>query len=139
MKHLLATSALGIALAFAPAAFADTVHYTANLSAKADVPPVDSKGTGMADVTFDTSSKMLTWKVTYKDLTGDITAAHFHGPAGPTENAKPVVDVSKMVDSGTATLTDAQATDLAAGKWYLNLHTAKFPNGEIRGQVEKAM
>jgi hypothetical protein len=28
--------------------------------------------------------------------------------------------------------------DLQAGKWYLNIHTAKFPNGEIRGQVEPA-
>ncbi len=36
---------------------------------------------------------------------------------------------------GSATLTDAQAADLMAGKWYVNIHTAKNPNGEIRGQL----
>ncbi len=36
---------------------------------------------------------------------------------------------------GKATLTAAQAADLTAGRWYVNLHTAKHPGGEIRGQV----
>jgi len=34
--------------------------------------------------------------------------------------------------------TDQQITDLQTGKWYLHIHTQKFPDGEIRGQVEKA-
>ena len=38
---------------------------------------------------------------------------------------------------GTATLTDAQAADLQAGKWYFNVHTAANKGGEIRGQVVK--
>jgi len=33
---------------------------------------------------------------------------------------------------GSATLTDAQAADLAAGKYYVNVHTAANPGGEIR-------
>ena len=36
---------------------------------------------------------------------------------------------------GSATLTDAQAADLMAGRWYVNIHTAANPNGEIRGQL----
>ena len=39
--------------------------------------------------------------------------------------------------SGTATLTDAQAADLEAGKFYFNIHTAANPGGEVRGQVDK--
>ncbi len=39
--------------------------------------------------------------------------------------------------SGQATLTDAQAADLLAGRWYINLHTAANPGGEIRGQVTR--
>ena len=38
---------------------------------------------------------------------------------------------------GEATLTDAQAADLQAGKWYFNVHTEKNKGGEIRGQVMK--
>jgi len=38
---------------------------------------------------------------------------------------------------GSATLTDAQAADLTAGKYYINVHTAANPGGEIRGQVTK--
>jgi hypothetical protein len=38
---------------------------------------------------------------------------------------------------GSATLTDAQAADLVAGKYYVNVHTAANPGGEIRGQVIK--
>jgi hypothetical protein len=37
--------------------------------------------------------------------------------------------------TGEATLTAAQVNDLMAGKWYVNLHTAAYPGGEIRGQV----
>ena len=39
--------------------------------------------------------------------------------------------------TGSATLTDAQAADLMAGRWYVNIHTAANRGGEIRGQVEK--
>ena len=42
-----------------------------------------------------------------------------------------------MTLKGEATLTDAQAADLEAGKWYFNIHTEKNKGGEIRGQVMK--
>jgi len=116
--------------------FAETMMFKADLNAASEVPPTDSSGTGAADITLDTATKKLSWTVTSSGLTGDATAAHFHGPAAPTETADPVVDISASLANGSANLTDQQLADLQAGKWYLNIHTEKFPDGEIRGQVE---
>ncbi|CAN5294518.1 CHRD domain-containing protein [soil metagenome] len=124
-------------LAFAPAAFAVTETYTAELKAAAQVPPNDSKGTGTLTATFDTVSKKLTYTVDYKDLSGPATMAHFHGPADVKSNAAVVVPAKDAANpiKGEATLTDAQAADLHGGKWYFNVHTDKNKGGEIRGQV----
>ncbi len=127
-------------LAITPTAFAESQHYSADLKASSEVPANDSKGTGKLDATYDTSTRKLTYNVTYTGLTGPATAAHFHGPAAPGANAGvvvPVKDVHAPIKN-QATLTDAQAADLQAGKLYFNVHTAAHPGGEIRGQVTKA-
>jgi hypothetical protein len=127
------------ALAMASPARAEKIAMKLNLTSASEVPPNDSKGTGTADVNFDTASKLLTWKVTYSGLTGPVTMAHFHGPAEPGKNAGimiPFKDVASGAQ-GSATLTDTQAADLMAGKMYVNVHTAAHPGGEIRAQVTK--
>ena len=139
-RALVLASTLGFALTVAPA-MAATEKFTADLTATAVVPPTASTATGTADVTFDTASKMLTWTVTHKGLTGKPTAAHFHGPAAVGANAGPVVGLTGSLDSpikGSFTLNDKQASELEAGMWYLNVHTSKYADGEIRGQVVKA-
>ncbi len=133
---------LGVAalLALAPSAFAETQNYAAVLNAAAEVPANDSKGTGALTATFDTATKKFTYSVTYTGLSGAATGAHFHGPADAKTNAGVVVptkDVTPSPLKGDATLTDAQAADLLAGKWYYNVHTAANKGGEIRGQVMK--
>lgn len=119
-------------------AFADELHYTADLTAGAEVPPTDSSATGTADVTVDTDAKTVSWTVEVKDLTGDATAAHIHGPAAPGENAAPVIDMSDAIMEGSAPITEDQITALKDGKYYVNVHTAKYPKGEIRGQLEES-
>jgi opacity protein-like surface antigen len=117
---------------------ADVVNLGASLSAKNEVPPNGSGGTGSLSATFNPDTKVLTYSVTYEGLSGPAKAAHFHGPAAQGSNAGVVLPFVGSVESpikGTATLTDAQATDLLAGKWYANVHTAANPGGEIRGQV----
>jgi hypothetical protein len=37
--------------------------------------------------------------------------------------------------SGSLPLTDAQETDLLAGLWYVNIHSAAYGGGEIRVQM----
>ncbi|CAN7621592.1 CHRD domain-containing protein [Pararhizobium sp. LjRoot238] len=119
--------------------FAEEMKFKAELKGSEEVPPVQTSATGTADITYDSGSKNLSWTVEHSGLSDDVTAAHFHGPAPVGENAPPVVpiDVSALA-KGSATLDDAQAADLAGGRWYLNLHTAANPDGEIRGQVTKA-
>lgn len=139
LKLTLTALALGSCLASAPA-LAETVMMKATLNGASQVPANDSKGTGTAAVTYDTSSKKLSWKVTYAGLTGPATAGHFHGPADPGKNAGVAVPFAKVDRSpieGSATLTDAQAADLMADKYYVNIHTQAHPGGEIRGQVTK--
>jgi len=123
-----------------PTAFAETVNLKGSLNASQSVPPTNSNGTGNLQATYDTATKQLTYTVTYSGLTGNATAAHFHGPADPDKTAGVVVPVQGSVASpikGTATLTDAQAANLLAGKWYFNIHTEANRPGEIRGQVTK--
>ena len=137
-RSALAGAALSLSLFAGVPAFADTVGYKADLLSASEVPANDSKGTGAVVASYDTASKKLSWTVTYKDLSGAATAAHFHGPAAVGANAGPVVPLTGDMASpmkGEAMLTDAQAGDLKAGKWYFNVHTAAHAGGELRGQV----
>lgn len=132
--------AFGLLIATATPALAETLAYNADLKGASEVPPNDSKGTGMVAAKYDTATKKLTWTVTYKDLTGPATAAHFHGPAATGVNAGPQITLEGNLASpikGEATLSDAQSADLAKGNWYLNVHTAVHEPGEIRGQLVK--
>jgi hypothetical protein len=139
-RTMLIASATAFALVSAPT-LAATMKFTAALTAASETPPTTSAGTGKGEVSFDTVSKMLSWTVSYSGLTGKATAAHFHGPAAVGAKAAPVVPIKGDLTSpikGTATLTDKQAADLEAGMWYFNVHTTKYPDGEIRGQVVAA-
>ena len=119
---------------------ASAEKFKATLDGKSEVPATASSGTGTADIDYDPASKKLSWKLTYSGLTGPATAAHFHGPAETGKNAGVAVAIPNATSNpveGSATLTDAQAADLEAGKYYVNVHTAANPGGEIRGQVTK--
>ena len=137
-KIMLATLALGTAIAFAGPASAEKMKAT--LDGASEVPANTSAGKGTADIDYDAATKKLTWKLTYSGLTGPATMAHFHGPAEAGKNAGVALAIPNAGTSpaeGSATLTDAQAADLEAGKYYVNVHTAANPGGEIRGQVTK--
>jgi CHRD domain len=141
LRPALAAVALSAVLYSGAPSYAATVEYVADLKGGSEVPPNDTKGSGAVTATFDTASKKFTYTATYMGLTGPATAAHFHGPAAAGANAPPVlpVDAANLATpiKGDKVLTDEQAADLAAGKWYFNVHTAANKGGEIRGQVTK--
>lgn len=137
IRSSLTAAVVGFVLVATPAV-AEVLSYNATLSAVEEVPSTDARGTGSVAATYDTASKLFSWTVEYEDLTGSATAAHFHGPAGPGEIAAPVIPIEGDLASpvaGEATLTDQQAADLKAGTWYFNVHTAQYPDGELRGQI----
>jgi hypothetical protein len=137
MRTLTAIAAVS-ALLLAASAQAAIVHYSAKLNGAAETPPNDSKGKGAAQVTLDTTKKTLSWTVTYSGLTGPATMAHFHGPAPAGQAAGVAIPLTPPLDSpikGSSTITDSQMADLKAGQWYVNVHTAAHPGGEIRGQL----
>ena len=139
-SKILFSSIAAVAMLAASSAIAEQVKMKAELSGAQEVPPTTSQGKGNADITFDTASKQLSWTVNYSGLSGPPTAAHFHGPAEAGKNAGVAVPIPNQATSpvtGSHTLTDAQASDLLAGRYYVNVHTAASPGGEIRGQVSK--
>ena len=112
---------------------------SAKLSGAAQVPPNSSSGSGTAAIKLD--GDILSWVITYSGLTGPVTGAHFHGPAAANANAGVIVPFAGSLGSpisGSQKLTPPQIAGLRSGLWYVNLHTAAFPGGEIRGQVTAA-
>jgi hypothetical protein len=139
LRSSLAALACTAVLALGSTSMAANVNLKADLKAASEVPPTDSKGTGSVTATYDTASKKLSWKGSVSGLSGPATAAHFHsGEVGKNGGvAVPIAGADKGAFEGSATLTDAQAEDLMAGKWYVNVHTAANKGGEIRGQMTK--
>jgi CHRD domain len=120
---------------------AATQSFQVPLTGSQQVPAAETAGKGMAELTYDPATRVVTWNITYSGMSGPVTMAHFHGPAANGENAAPQVWLTAKGKSaenpikGQATLTPEQAKDFLAGKWYVNLHTQAHPAGEIRGQV----
>jgi hypothetical protein len=134
-------------VSFASPSRAATTTFKADLKGATEVPANSTAGTGSVTATYDAASKKLSWNGTYSGLTGAATAAHVHGPAEPGKNAGVVLWVSDHDTKahpftspfeGSATLTDAQASDLMSGLYYVNIHTAANPGGELRGQLVKS-
>ncbi len=135
LRTLISVSALALCAMNVQAA---TISLKADLKTSTEVPPNTGMGHGQVVATYDTVNQDLQYHVTFAGLSGPATMAHFHGPAPAGTNAGVQVAMSNPVTSpidGTAHLTAAQAHDLLGGLWYFNVHTAKNPGGEIRGQV----
>lgn len=137
--YLAGTLVLALPFLLVTAGGAEVVKLQAELKGSNEVPPNASSGSGKAEAAFDTETKVLTYTVTYAGLTGPALGAHFHGPGEAGKNAGIALPFKSTQSpiQGTATLTEAQAADLLAGKWYANVHTAANPGGELRGQMAK--
>jgi hypothetical protein len=126
---------------WAGAALAAPISFTVALTGAQQSPAVQTTGTGTASLTYDPTTHVVTWSVSYSGLSGPVTMGHFHGPAAAGANGPPTIWLTKQgtpADNpikGEATLTADQAQQFTGGMWYINLHTQAHPSGEVRGQV----
>ena len=145
MKKLITMLAFGLALSLAATAFAfagsaSTTRVRAALNAKQEVPKQVVKNTKAKGLfTGKLVGSKLTWKLTFSGLTGKATAAHIHmGKAGKAGNV--IVSLCTPCKSGvhgSMMVSAAVKRALAHHRAYVNVHTAKNPNGEIRGQISE--
>ena len=117
------------------------IHFTADLSPDEESFTTESKATGHADFSLDRDTLKLSWKVEFKDLGSAPTGAHIHGPQRPGNNSNPVFDLAptglKSPLIGSVVLNDGQLQNLLAGRYYVNIMTTNYKEGEVRGQIER--
>ncbi len=106
------------------------------LSGANEVPAVVSSATGSVSGTYNKTTKTLNVTVNYAGI--EPTAWHIHkGATGATGGV--VFNFGAEFKTPFASiplvLTDAQETDLLTGLYYVNIHSAKSPSGEIRGNL----
>lgn len=144
MKKLVSIGIAALAASLAVAAVALAATRTSHVHAKLDPMADHAKGAPHASGSFTATLKGndLTWKLTFSKLSGAAVAAHIHvgkaGVSGPV--LIPLCGPCKSGAHGTKMLNEMDIRDLAkSGATYVNVHTAKNPNGEIRGQITPGM
>lgn len=112
------------------------VKFNVSLNGSLEVPANNSTATGSFEGTFNKTTKVIAYTINYNGITP--TAWHIHKGAvgvnggiifslGTTYNT--------AFSSKTPALTPEQEADLMAGNYYINIHSATKPGGEIRGQL----
>lgn len=125
--------------------------FEAALTGGAEVPSNGSTATGSATLTIDDVAMTYSLSGSFAGLTANASAAHIHraavGVAGPVVYGLTISAATSGSLSGSGSLetknlafdssyTPAeQIAELQAGLWYVNVHNAPFPGGEIRGQL----
>ena len=134
---------VGLAVLFgAPPAQAKMASYTATLSPDEEVPtkgPSGSSGTAKIDINTDTNQ--VCYELTTSGLSEQPTAAHIH--SGAKGASGPVVIDFNLPANGMKNCVTSEAAKVAAvtadpGNHYVNIHTASYQAGAMRGQMVEA-
>jgi hypothetical protein len=111
------------------------INFSSTLSGGVEVPANPSTATGTATATYNDNTNILTVTTTYSGMTA--TAAHIHkGAVGVSGDVVfPFTSLTSPMVLTTAALTAQQEADLKANLYYINIHSALYAGGEIRGQL----
>jgi hypothetical protein len=115
----------------------NNVVFKATLNGASETPPNTSAATGDATLTFNETDNTFSVVVNYSGLTA--TGAHIHkGAYGVPGNVVfPFSPITSPIKYTSSSLDSTQKADLFANQYYVNIHSAAFPAGEIRGQLIK--
>jgi hypothetical protein len=106
--------------------------FRAVMNGASEVPtPTNTSASGVASLVLDTSNNQLAYKFMTQEMTP--TAAHIH--TGTITGTGGIAFGLSLSGTGVVTMTDAQVELLLSHGYYVNVHSAAFPAGEIRGQV----
>lgn len=98
---------------------------------------VSTSATGSVKATFDPATLKLSYTITWSGLGSDATSMHFHNEAPVIIEITGFSNTTSGTVSGSATLSSQQATDLASGKIYAQIHTPDYPSGEVLATLTK--
>ncbi len=141
---ILATSALSLgACETLQEAYTESISttYTAELKGSNEVKPGDPDGSGTAEVSFADELTRVCWDLNDLKGLGPITGAHIHRGAAGVDG--PVVLAFTQATEGgwrgcsTETGWVQQAFNEGLSNYYVNVHTAEYPAGAIRGQLRQ--
>ncbi|HEY8356251.1 MAG TPA: CHRD domain-containing protein [Ramlibacter sp.] len=117
-------------------------RFHAVLDGAQQVPAVSTAASGHAELHYTLRGQMLRWEIHHSSVNGPVTSGHIHGPGGPGQNADIVIPLSGRLENspirGQLRISPEQYEQLRSGQWYVDLHTARHPQGELRGQLRPA-
>jgi hypothetical protein len=138
-------------------------RFATSLSGYEETPAVSTTANGRAVVNLTPAREGFNYRLTYSALEGDVTQAHIHFgqkdvaggigvflcsnlgtantvpcPPGPT-TVEGTIDATDVIGPTAQGIAPGEIAELVkaikAGKTYANVHSSKFPSGEIRGQL----
>jgi hypothetical protein len=114
-----------------------TTELVATINGAQQVPATNSTATGTFAGTYDSSTDQMNYTITYQGITPTSMHIHVGGPG--TENGQVAFPLPKTASpiTGTIAVPKDQATKLLANGMYVNIHSATFGLGEIRGDIHK--
>ncbi|WDE13406.1 CHRD domain-containing protein [Thalassomonas haliotis] len=122
---------------------ASLITYQMDLDGIQEVPVGDLDGSAAGTISFDDVTGLISWDLSYANI-DTPTAMHIHGPGGTAGiNAGVFIGLGVNTSGGANTLIDSLVANLAdvnmiindPGGFYINIHTAEFPPGSVRGQL----
>jgi CHRD domain len=117
---------------------AQLATFTVKLTGAAETPPGATAGHGTAAISISGTS--VCWAFIGLAGIDKPTASHIHKGAPGTSGPVLVPLGAAFQASGCTTTTTAIAKAILAkpAAYYVNVHTAKFPGGAVRGQLGKS-